>query len=97
MKLYGITDKNLAWFESDLSDRKQYIQIGEISKTDLKYVTYGIPQGSILGELLVYVNELPNASLLLDSIMFAECTNFSLSKKCPNMELFLVRIFLYLD
>ena len=85
MKLYGITD------------RKQYIQIGEISKTDLKYVTYGVSQGSILGELVVYVNDLPNASRLSGSIMFADDTNFSLSKKCPNMELFLVRIFLYLD
>ena len=40
MKLYGITDKNLAWFESYLSNRKQHIDIGEISKTDLKQVLF---------------------------------------------------------
>ena len=44
LKLYGVTDKNLAWFESYLSNRKQYIQISENSKTDLKYVTCGVLQ-----------------------------------------------------
>ena len=83
LKLYGITDKNLAWFESYLSNRKQYIQIGENSKTDLKYVTCGVPQGSILGPLLflVYVNDLPNASRLLDPIMFADDTNLFFNHK----------------
>ena len=77
LKHYGITDKNLAWFEIYLSNRKQYIEIGEKSKTDLKYVTCGVLQGSILGPLLflVYVKDLPNASRLLGPIMFADDTN----------------------
>ena len=60
LKLYNITDKNIAWSESYLSNRKYYIQIGKI---DLKHVTWGIPQGSILRPrlYLVYVNDLPNA------------------------------------
>ena len=49
LKLYGITDKNLAWFQSYLSNRKQYIEIDENSKTDTKYVTCGISQESIRG------------------------------------------------
>ena len=79
LKHYGITDKNLAWFEIYLSNRKQYIEIGEKSKTDLKYVTCGVLQGSILGPLLflVYVKDLPNASRLLGPIMFADDTNLS--------------------
>ena len=83
MKFYGITDKNLAWFESYLSYIKQYIEIGENSKTDLKYVTCGVPQGSILEPLLflVYVNDLPNASRLLDPIMFADDTNLFFNHK----------------
>ena len=83
LKFYGITDKNLAWFESYLSNRKQYIEIGENSKTDLKYVTCGVPQGSILGPLrfLVYVKDLPHASRLLNPIMFADDTNLFFNHK----------------
>ena len=66
-----------------LSNRKQYIEIGENSKTDLKYVTCGVPQGSILGPLLflVYVNDLPSGSRLLDPIMFADDTNLFFNHK----------------
>ena len=83
LKIYGISDKNLAWFESHLSNRKQYIEIGENSKTDLKYVTCGLHQGSILVPLrfLVYVNNLPNASRLLDPSMFADDTNLFFNHK----------------
>ena len=37
LKFYGITDKNLACFKSYLPNRKQYIEIGENSKTDQIY------------------------------------------------------------
>ena len=71
-KLYGITDKNLASFQKYLSNRKQYSEIGENSKTDPKYVTCGVPRESILGTLqfLVYVNDLPNASHLFFIYVF---------------------------
>ena len=77
MKRYDVTDKNLAWFQSYLSNRKQYIEIGENSKTDPKYVTCGISQGSLPAPLLfpVYVNDLPIASRLLGPIMFTDDTN----------------------
>ena len=78
----------MAWLtkilhESYLSDRKQYIQIGEYSKTDLKYITCSVPHGSIVGPLLflVYVNNLPNASHLLDPIMFADDANLFFNHK----------------
>ena len=83
LKLYGITDKSLAWFESYLFNRKQYIHIGENSKTDLKYFPCGVPQGSILGPLLflVYVEDLPNGFRLLDPTMFADDTNLFFNHK----------------
>ena len=41
LKLYCITEKNLSWLESYLSNRKQHIlHMGENSKTDLKHVIF---------------------------------------------------------
>ena len=58
-------------------NRKQYIQITNDSKSDLRNTTCGVPQGSILGPLLflVYVNDLPSSSKILNRIMFADDTN----------------------
>ena len=74
LSFYGITDKTHAWFLSYLSTRKQYIHMSENSKTDLKYVTCGVSQGFILVPLLflVYANNPPTASRLLDSTNFTD-------------------------
>ena len=81
LQLYGTTDRNYAWIESYLSNRLQYIQVDENCRTEYFVVKFGVPQGSILGPLLflLYVNDLKNASSVLDTIMFADETIFSIT------------------
>ena len=51
--------------------------------TNFANITCGVTQGSILGPLLllVYVNDLCNASNILDPIMFADDTNLFFSHR----------------
>ena len=48
------------WFKSYLTDRKQIV-IANDTKSEPCTVTCGVPQGSILGPLLIlcYVNDMP--------------------------------------
>ena len=83
LELYGVTDRNHSWFKNYLSNRKQFIQINNKESTELETITFGFPQGAILGPLLflLYINDLKNTSQLLDPIMFADDTNLFLSHK----------------
>ena len=79
LRLYGITDRNYTWIKSYLSNRFQDIQIDENSRTEYCVVKCGVLQISILGQLLflLYLNDLKNASSVLDLIMFADDSNLS--------------------
>ena len=71
LELYRVTDRNHSWFKNYLLNRKQFIQINEEENTELETITCVVPQGSILGPLLflLYVNDLKNATNLLDPII----------------------------
>lgn len=51
LPLYGIRDKELAWLESYLFGRKQFVQYDGY-RSETQYIPCGVPQGSILGPLL---------------------------------------------
>ena len=82
LELYGIKGCNLGWFESYLSNRKQFITYGD-KQTNIETTTCGVPQDSILGPLLflILVNDLHKVTNYLDQIMFADDTNLSYSHK----------------
>lgn len=56
----------LAWFSDYLTNRYQYVKIGNV-ESDLLKITCGIPQGSTLGPLLfiLYVNDMPDVQTFL--------------------------------
>ena len=59
---YGIRGIANNWLQNYLTNRQQYVQL-ENSKSSLKPIKCGVPQGSILGPLLylIYVNDIENS------------------------------------
>ena len=74
---YGIKGTNLDWFRSYFTNKKQYSQITNDSKSCLWIA------GSFLGPLLflVYVNDLQSSSEILNPIMSADDTSFFYKNK----------------
>ena len=89
LESYGIRGVPLAWFESYLTNRKQYVALGD-TESSYQTMVWGIPQGSSLGPFLflIYINDLPNCSEFLSFKIFADDTNlFASAKDIKSLEL----------
>ena len=85
---YGIKNKSLDWFTVIFLTGKS-LGYNVNGKSTLFDIVCGVLPGSIFGPLLflLYVNDLPQASKLLDPIMFGDDTNLFYSEK-DNHSLF---------
>ena len=80
LNTYGIRGLPYSWFKSYLQDRTQVISYNDVISDSLN-ISFGIPQGSILGPLifLLFINDLPNCSRKLKFTLFADDTNILFS------------------
>ena len=75
LRIYGIQNRELNWFESYLFDRKQYVELENIL-SESQAVVSGVPQGSILGPLLfiLLMNDIETNLEKCQIILYADDT-----------------------
>ena len=73
---YGIRGTAYKWIKSYLENREQFVSVNGKNSTK-KQITYGVPQGSILGPLLfvIYINDIPNICNFAKFILYADDAN----------------------
>ena len=91
----GVTDTELLWFRSYLTNRKQAASYQNVL-SDLEQLSTGVPQGSILGPLLfiLFINDLPrsvkSSSILIyadDAVVFHAAKDVSSINATLSLEL----------
>ena len=73
---YGVRGISIEWFKSYLKHRRQYVSL-ENNSSSTKYISTGVPQGSVLGPLLflIYINDLHKCLKHSKAYHFADDTN----------------------
>ena len=73
---YGVKQGELSWFESYLSNRKQFCRVNGVD-SKIGGIEFGVPHGSCLGPLLflIYINDLPQAVQDSTVSMYADDTS----------------------
>ena len=54
LELYGVQQRELSWFRSYLSNRKQFCRVNGVD-SNVAEIEAGVPQGSCLGPLFIFV------------------------------------------
>ena len=95
LQRYGARGMAFNWFQSYLTNRKQYVEVNGAS-SDVLDVMCGVPQGLVLGPLLflIFINDLPAVCKKLkvyffadDTILYFESDSLDLLEKTMNKEL----------
>lgn len=84
---FGVTGTVLSWIKSYLTDRKQFIKLGQHKSPETK-LEVGVPQGSVLGPLLFAVYGSPVADVIASHGVrhhqYADDTQLHLAMRANN-------------
>ena len=86
LSTYGIRGIPLEWFCNYLKLRKQFVSYS-CTQSNFKFISCGVPQGSILGPLLfvIYVNDIHRINSVLTPLLYADDTTLFYSHRSPHV------------
>ena len=82
LEYYGVRGIAKDWFCSYLSNRKQFVSVGNY-KSEMSSIACDVPQGSVLGPLLflLYINDFNSSAEGIEFHLFADDSNLFYSHK----------------